>query len=664
MPFKTIKVGIKPDAIESIGKVSIDLAIEELIWNAIDAEANRIDISFDETQMFGIDRIVVSDDGHGLAHDEAEKIFEGIGGSSKRLKRRSPNLDRPYHGKEGKGRYKTFSLGRKIEWNSRTLNDGSVESYCIKLDSSKIDSAEIGSPSSCQLKPGCDVIVTDLRDKVNGLRSDSRIEKLTHRFAPYLIANPSIRIFYDGSPFDVSSTLSRDKTIEIVEPATEDADELRCNVRILEWSKSRESSLFLCDENGVALDEEPMKLRGLPFSFSAYVLSSDIRKLHDDNRLASGDLDQDVRRFKECSKGAVQSYFRERQAEEAKLVADRIRKEGLYPYSQQPTTNVERAEQNVFDICAATIHEFLPNFENSDKNSRKFTYRLLRESLESSPSNLGKIIAEVLKLSNQQQEELAFLLGRTSLGAIINTAKTVSDRLAFINGLEQVLHDKTIRKNLKERTQLHRILVEELWIFGDEYVLGGDDVSLRTVLNEHRQILGLPDLTKQVPKALLGKLDDVPDLLLWRKYLRGNSDQFEHLVVELKRPTVNVSLDVINQAKRYAAKVMNNRHFDKEKTHWKFIVLSDGIAEDAKEEVEQRDRKKGHVGFGKHHDVWVLTWAEVIHESKIRLNWIQERLEIAVNDNPEGMSYLRKKYSHLLPAKAKQVRKSKARKHK
>ena len=206
---------------------------------------------------------------------------------------------------------------------------------------------------------------------------------------------------------------------------------------------------------------------------------------------------------------------------------------------------------------------------------------------------------------------------------------------------------------MKERSQLHRILVEELWVFGDEFTLGGDDVSLKTVLGEHRKMLELPDLDSQVPKEDVKNPDDVPDLLLWRQFLRGRKDEYEHLVIELKRPTVNISLEEIHQVKRYAAKVMDSKYFDKAKTRWTFVVLSDGIAKDAQGEVNQRDRQPGHAASGKNYDIWVRTWVEVIQEAKIRLTWVQERLQFAVSDNSEGMEYLRQKYSKLLPDEVK-----------
>lgn len=638
--FKTITVGIAPDAIEKISKVSPDSALEELLWNAIDAEATRIEVTFFENALKGIDRIVVSDNGHGISEADAENIFGKIGGSPKRLRRRSPNLDRPYHGKEGQGRYKSFSLGRKLAWHSRTLNNGSLLTFKVQLDSSSLKSAEIGTPVACDGTTGCEVHITDLRDSASSLRNASRLESIVCRLAPYLIANPSIRIDYDGEVLDVQKSLNRDETIAVETPSKDSSKPISFNLRVLEWTTNRKPTLFLCDENGVALDEIPIEIKRGKLSLSAYLLSDHVRQLNDQDRLGLGDLDTDLGKMKQAAKETLQEYLRRRHAEEARTYADRIRQEGIYPYSHQPRSPVEKAEQQVFDICAATVHEFLPGFENADKNSRRFTYRILREALESNPTNVGVIFKEVLKLTDEQQEDFVHLLGRTSLGAVIHAAKTVSDRLCFINGLEQILHDKDKRKHLKERTQLHRILVEELWIFGDEYTLGSDDVSLKTVLADHRTILGVSDLDSQVPKADIANLDDIPDLFLWRRYIRGRLDEFEHLVIELKRPTVNISLEEIHQVKRYATKVIDNRHFDKTKTRWTFIALSDGIAQDAEEDVNQRDRQPGHVASGKYHDVWVRTWAEVIQSAKIRLNWLQERLNIAVSDNSEGMTYL------------------------
>jgi hypothetical protein len=101
------------------------------------------------------------------------------------------------------------------------------------------------------------------------------------------------------------------------------------------------------------------------------------------------------------------------------------------------------------------------------KDARRFTYRLLRETLELNPSNLKTILTEVFNLNEEQQESLVGLLRKTSLAAIIH----------------------------------------------DEFSLGADDQSLRSVLQEHRQILGLPDIMKQLTKPESEELGDIPDFM-------------------------------------------------------------------------------------------------------------------------------------------------------
>lgn len=651
MTTKTITVGIAEDAIEQLAKVSLDKAIEELIWNAMDAEATRVSVVFHSNSMEGIEKVVVSDNGHGLPYEDAETIFKQIGGSPKKTRRRSPNLDRPYHGKEGKGRYKAFSLGKCITWQSRFLQHGKVLTYEITLRSSRLKKATIASPESCDGSSGCDVVISETNDRINRLRSPDCPESITLRLAPYLIANPGIKVWYDDSLLAVKDFLLRDETFDLTVEATATSPELKAKLRILEWNRQRKPSLFFCDGHGVALDEGPTGIREGRFPFTAYLMSDHLRQLHEQGLLLE-DLTPEFKSLRELSSAYLKKYFRQRQAEESVHIATRMREEGIYPFSTLPQTPVDQAERDVFDICAATIHQQLPDFESIDKDARRFTYRLLRETLEQNPTNLKTILTEVFKLTEEQQENLAGLLKKTSLGAIIHTAKTIADRLTFINGLEQILHEKTIRQFVKERKQLHRILVEELWVFGDEFFLGADDVSLRTVLQEHRQILGLPDITNQLTKTESDELDDVPDLLLWRQFLRGRNDEFDHLVIELKRPTVKVSLDVIQQVKRYANRVIDNRHFDKAKTKWTFIAVSDDIADDAIEDVNPRDRKPGHVHSGKTHDIWAFRWSEIIQQAKVRLKFVQDKLNVAVEDDAEGRAYLREKYAHLLPPEA------------
>jgi hypothetical protein len=53
------------------------------------------------------------------------------------------------------------------------------------------------------------------------------------------------------------------------------------------------------------------------------------------------------------------------------------------------------------------------------------------------------------------------LLRKTTLSAVISAAKLVADRLEILTGLEAMLFDLDLKKQLKERSQLHKILEEK-----------------------------------------------------------------------------------------------------------------------------------------------------------------------------------------------------------
>ena len=60
-----------------------------------------------------------------------------------------------------------------------------------------------------------------------------------------------------------------------------------------------------------------------------------------------------------------------------------------------------------------------------------------------------------------KRDELAELLRKTTLTAVINAAKAVTDRLDFLKALQILVFNPTSKKQLLERSQLHRIIAKE-----------------------------------------------------------------------------------------------------------------------------------------------------------------------------------------------------------
>jgi hypothetical protein len=104
-----ISVQVQSDHLERISKVRKPIiAVAELIWNGLDADATEVRVEFDHNALGALERIRVIDNGSGLRRNEAEPAFANLGGSRKRTQNRSKDKRRLLHGKAGKGRFRAF----------------------------------------------------------------------------------------------------------------------------------------------------------------------------------------------------------------------------------------------------------------------------------------------------------------------------------------------------------------------------------------------------------------------------------------------------------------------------------------------------------------------------------------------------------------------------
>jgi len=273
---------------------------------------------------------------------------------------------------------------------------------------------------------------------------------------------------------------------------------------------------------------------------------------------------------------------------------------------------------------------------------------MLRHALERSPSELQLIINEVLQLPRRRQQELAELLQETTLSAVIAAAKTVADRLKFITGLENILFEPEKKGRLKERSQLHKIVAESTWLFGDEYHLWVNDRSLTQVLRKHKEHLD-PDIVIEEPVKVAGQARGIVDLMLSRSVRRNRADDIEHLVVELKAPSVSVGDKELTQTKKYAMAVAGDERFRTVPgVRWHFWVISNALAEYARREIQGGpDRNRRLVFKDDNVAVGVKTWGEVIEENRARLQFFQVGLQYVADDS-SALRYLQERHKRFL----------------
>jgi hypothetical protein len=214
--------------------------------------------------------------------------------------------------------------------------------------------------------------------------------------------------------------------------------------------------------------------------------------------------------------------------------------------------------------------------------------------------------------------------------------------------MKLLVFDQDSKAQLKERSQLHRILASETWLFGEEYALTADDESLNTVLTRHLSKLGRDRLSDDVEVLDLDGRRRIVDLMLARSTEQAHN-RLEHLVVELKAPKVKIGSEQLTQIKTYAYAVVADERFDKVEVSWDFVVVSNTLDEFAEHERNQTDRKEGLLWQQDNVRIWVKTWAEIIQTSEHRLKFVRRALEYTPTQG-DALDYLRVTHEKYLPS--------------
>lgn len=645
-----VHVTEKRDFLETLTNAKPLDGLAEIIWNGFDADANHVQVFFDLNDMDGIDSIKVRDYGYGIDWEKVENYFGNLGESWKKGQHRQNG--RALHGKNGKGRFKVFGLGELIEWNTSYRKDGKIHSYKIKGSTQTLDDFDISDPVESKTSTlDTEVVIYNLKKDFRSLQQDSAPHELAKKFAAYLTEYPDLKLEYNGTTIDPKIAQNNQKNYSLGDIEVTDGRCVAVEVSVIEWNISAERVFHLCDAKGISLDEVPVgpTIRAPRFNFTAYIKSEFFRELDSTNQLGLPDLHPDVQTIIKVAKNKIKEHFRQRLLENQGMVVERWKKEHIYPYEDKPNLDpVEVAERQVFDILAVNVECYLPSFEDVDEKSKKFTFRLLSQAIRDNPDSVQEIIGEVLGLKKADQDDLAELLRKTPLSSIISSAKIVSNRLNFLNGLEMLLFDKENKKKLLERDQLHKILEKEAWLFHEEFALSGSEQRLEEVLNKHLDNLGKreddPDPVV-VGDDKTGRVD-----LLFHKVIQPRTGEYDYLIVELKRPSKKIDDEVLTQIKKYAVAVASDERFRDVPTRWNFVAISNDLNAFAKSEANQRNRPKGMVSDNPDLNitVWIKTWAEVINDARANLRFVNELLSYEA-DQDSAKVYLKKAHAKFIP---------------
>lgn len=367
------------------------------------------------------------------------------------------------------------------------------------------------------------------------------------------------------------------------------------------------------------------------------------------NTLLMGLADPVYAYFEDETRKFAKEFTLEQELNDATEEIQRIKDEGAYPFVGEPADEVAKAEQSVFDVLAVEVNRAVPQLKTSHTQTKKLTYRLIKEAVNTNPASIKTILTEVFNLTQKQQDDLAELLSHTHLPEIIDVAKTISDRLTFTYLLDRMVYNDSIGKPIKERAQFHRLLLKELWIFGEKYALGTSDQSLKNLLVAHIKRLGRDELIPEIPLEAVEDLTRIPDMCLFEQ-ICSSYEHFEHLVIELKRSTLTLTLKELDQIRDYALTVAKNSLFDKSRTKWHFILLGQKFNDDVTEALKNEVVGDGNYYNAGNISVSVLRWSSIIQDNKLKYEFLRSKLNHQLSDDPNfAMDYLMAKHAELFP---------------
>lgn len=634
---------VEVDHLARMVKKDVIAGLAELVWNGLDAEATTVTIVINRAEMGAVDKVVVTDNGHGFGPEEVDETMSSVGGSWKATKadRKTKNGNRLLHGSKGEGRFHAFAFGDSVFWESVTLGEtGNCLTEFIILRSNLKRFEWSTRPTNRPVGTTVTVRAGSREPKV--LTSDDAPSRLLKWLALYLTQYPDVSISFNGHHLDPALMIDRQDTI----PVDYYDEHGPLEVSVIEWSDPGiKRALFLCDANGAALHQLEAGIRAPGFNFTAYARWDGFRSYEDSLLLADTGLLETADALR-SARSALRSHFRARALERSRSTVEEWRHERVYPYPKPPADDTERAQQALFNYIAVAASEAVNSIE--DHRAKALSLQTMKVAVAQDPGAVEVVFREVLALPEEKLNELSDLLTRTTLVGLVTAMTKITGRLRFLVALEKMLFDPDTAPKVLERAHLQGIIGAEPWLFGEEYALHVSDRGLTRVLEAHLECLGRSAATVVPVRDPDGRVRRV-DFMFGRS-LEQNRNRREHLVVEIKRPTSILSREELNQIEDYTRAVTSDNQFDFDSTEWNFFLIGNDVDEYVHDRSHQPNKPKGLALElpDRNARVWVKRWSTLISDARHRLKFVKEQLEYDPSTD-DAVSYLQEHYPDYVP---------------
>jgi hypothetical protein len=456
----------------------------ELITNAIQAQAHKITITIESSELLGntadvgFKSIAIRDDGTGVSKTEFKSKILDIATDSKKAQ-----------GGRGVGRFAAIQLGSRMEIETVAKDPLDAKTYCTKLTVDTKDWQTSPALDKIPLEVNHTEILSNTESyyqiTISNFYSSSATKEEKHLRMLKCFSDRDIEraiferytdVILRGKPhFSINGNLiaAEDHIIDEIENRTaifqaHDGTNYPLEFQYMQV-KSKESrhKIFLRVKNGdistVAHSYDytgdiPAENQWIAFVDSPYFgTDTDICR-----GLFMSDLNPDTAIVTKAIKESVDTFFTEKYAPYYDFTS-KLKNDSAYPYRQKSASSLTRASVfNQLAFCIEEKHHLL----KKKSDLRNLVYGLVDRALNQ--REFGDLISDILKVEDSMAARFNALLQQVEIEDVVAFCDEVKTKQQFLDFLHKLNYDK-IAENVGERAQLHKIVQRHLWIFGEEY---------------------------------------------------------------------------------------------------------------------------------------------------------------------------------------------------
>ena len=655
-------------------------ALKELIDNSIQAKAKRVEVNLipsscseDSLNYKRIEIIEVVDNGEGVPFSNFESSIMQIATENKTEG-------------QGVGRFGALQIGQEVrietvaydtikKMNTRTAITMTANNILSSKDLQEVEFPIETEELNNDCNPYYKVTITNLyqysQDKVKKKNKLSEEFQSIGAFKQALFETYPFDVFEGRTQFIVNGeSLNREQflldTPRLVKKELECSDGKTHEIRLCFYRvnlKTADISVyFQVDNNGVKQSiakysyVSPWHTPDVGAWFilvESGLITTDMMA-----DFAIADFGNDSKAIQQLIKDAIDDFFKKDNRKFVSFV-ERLKADKTYPY-QQLLDNSTPLEESLFNHTAYILELDQKLLENSNP-TRGVVYQMVKMLIKE--GNVEFLYDEILKLSNESREKFRELLQLTDMDDMVEFTSSVASHASFLNFLHDLCYGE-VAEWLKERSQLHKIVKKQLWIFGEEYTESTklwSDTKLENNLEElHKKYFSYEptEEDENLIKECKDKDRDITDLFFYNKKKTGNG-RSEVMIVELKAPSCAIADKEISQIEKYRNDIISSSAYPKDKVTYKIILISSKLSNSARIKMEgtktwlSTDDPFLYSVYEQHGfdiKLYVMEWSALIEMNRKKLEYLSQSLPVKAEDVEEKFE---REYPELLDEKSR-----------